>query len=58
MTDTLICQQIVLCIAKHLAHAERDGYANSQGHILKIREDIADLQAILHGGRPEMVPHI
>jgi len=58
MTDLDLCRQLVLCIATHLQHIERDGHANSKGHVDKIEQDNRALFAILHGQEPELIPHI
>jgi hypothetical protein len=58
MTDNPEFLLRVHCILSHCQKAERDGLANSLGHLRSIEEDARALEDLLIDGRTDKAVHL
>lgn len=52
--DLKLCRYLSQQIDARTDHCARDGYENSQGHVMKIKETNRALYAVLMGEKPEL----
>ena len=60
MTDGNFAETMlrVRCILRHCDHTERDGAANSLGHVRQIYEDARALEDLLHDDTSTLPVHL